>query len=144
VEKLLRLPVRIRGIQLGRAVDVVLDRDAARAVGLEIACGDDARRFLPFAVVQLRDDAIELRSPLVLLDATELAFYTSRGVTFRSVRGTAVLVAGDPVGTVADLVLAVDGTIESVVVGAEDARHELPLSSEVAFGPPTRAVRAAS
>ena len=39
--ELLRLPVRMHGIQLGHAVDVIFDRDRRRALGLEVLCGDD-------------------------------------------------------------------------------------------------------
>ena len=49
-EELLRLPVCFNGIELGRPVDVLLDRQASRAVGLEVVCGNDERRFLPLAV----------------------------------------------------------------------------------------------
>jgi sporulation protein YlmC with PRC-barrel domain len=144
VEKLLRLPVRVRGIQLGRPVDLVLDRDARRGVGLEVICGDDEHRFLPLAVGERAEDTIEVRSPLLLLARGELTFYTSRGSTFASLRGKDVLFAGEPVGTLSDLVLAVDGAIESVVVATHDGSRELPFSKDVTFGRPAKAVRAAS
>jgi hypothetical protein len=138
VEKLLRLPVRLRGIQL------VLDRDGRRGLGLEVICGDDEHRFLPLAVGHRGDDAIEVRSPLVLLAENELAFYTSRGSTFASHRGTDVLVRGEPVGTLEDLVLAVDGSIESAVVATEDGRRELLFTADVTLGRSAKDVRAAS
>ncbi|HEV8688405.1 MAG TPA: hypothetical protein VGQ84_14075 [Gaiellaceae bacterium] len=144
VEKLLRLPVRLRGIQLGRPVDLVLDRNARRGLGLEVICGDDEHRFLPLAVGHRGDDAIEVRSPLVLLAEAELAFYTSRGSTFASLRGTEVLVCGEPVGTLEDLVLAVDGSIETVAVATEAGPRELLLTSDVTLGRPASDVRAAS
>ena len=40
--QLLALPVAHQGIDLGRAVDVLLDLDAGRALGREILCGDAA------------------------------------------------------------------------------------------------------
>jgi sporulation protein YlmC with PRC-barrel domain len=144
VERLLRLPVRLRGIQLGRPADLVLDRDRRRGIGLEVICGDEGRRFLPLAVGDLGDDSIEVRSPLVLLAEAELAFYTSRGSTFASLRGADVLLCGERVGALQDLVLAVDGGIETVVVATEDGPRELPFTADVTLGPPARVVRAAS
>jgi hypothetical protein len=73
--ELLELPVRLRGIQLGRPVDAWLDKVADRVVGLEILCGDGSRRFLPFAVARVRDREIEVDSALTLIDERELEFY---------------------------------------------------------------------
>ena len=42
-DELLALPVRLHGIQLGRPIDLLLDRDARRAVGLDVFCGDEER-----------------------------------------------------------------------------------------------------
>ena len=72
---LLGLPVRIRGIQLGHPVDLLLDPQADRMLGLELVCGDGARRFLPFAVAQIRSDEIEVASVLALIDESELGYY---------------------------------------------------------------------
>jgi sporulation protein YlmC with PRC-barrel domain len=144
VERLLRLPVRLRGIQLGRPVDLVLDREERRGLGLEVVCGDDEHRFLPLAVGHIEGEAIQVRSPLVLLAQNELAFYTSRGSTFASLRGREVLLFGESVGTVEDLLLALDGSIETVVVSTEDGPRELLFTSDVTLGRPTSHVRAAS
>lgn len=144
VEELLRLPVRTRGIHLGRPVDLVLDPERRRAVGLEVICRDDEHRFLPLAVATRKGRTIEVGSPLMLLAAAELAFYTSRGSTFASLRGANVLLAGAPVGTVSDLVLGGEGAVASVIVATEDGPRELPLSNDVTFGPSARTVRAAS
>lgn len=144
MEKLLRLPVRLRGIQLGRPVDLVLDRDGRRGLGLEVICGDDEHRFLPLAVGHRGDDTIEVRSPLVLLAENELAFYTSRGSTFAALRGTDVLFRGERVGKLEDLVLAVDGSIETAVVTTEDGRRELLFTGDVTLGRSAKDVRAAS
>jgi hypothetical protein len=73
--ELLALPVRMHGIQLGRPVDALLDRHDDRLLGIELVCGDGARRFLPFAVARLRDDEIEVSSALALIDERELDFY---------------------------------------------------------------------
>jgi hypothetical protein len=72
---LLGLPVRIRGIQLGHPVDVLIDSHADRMLGLELVCGDGARRFLPFAVAQIRPHEIEVRSVLALIDESGLGYY---------------------------------------------------------------------
>jgi hypothetical protein len=78
VSELLGLPVRMNGIQLGRPVDVLLDLGGDRAVGFELLCGDGARRFLPFAVADIRTDQIAVGSALMLLDERDLDFYRER------------------------------------------------------------------
>ena len=59
-ESLLRLPVRVRGIELGRPVDLVLDRERTRVLGFEVLCGDEERRFLPLAVATIRESELEV------------------------------------------------------------------------------------
>jgi hypothetical protein len=73
--ELLALPVRVRGIHLGRPVDALLDPQVDRLVGLELVCGDGARRFLPFSVARIRDDEIEVSSALALIDERESGYY---------------------------------------------------------------------
>jgi hypothetical protein len=73
--ELLALPVRIHGIQLGRAVDALLDPTVDRIVGFEIACGDGAYRFLPFPVARIDDQEIAPSSALALVDERELTYY---------------------------------------------------------------------
>jgi hypothetical protein len=75
---LLALPVRMHGIQLGRAIDALVDPVVDRIVGFEVLCGDDNERFLPFAVAQLRPDEIALESALTLIDERDLEFYRRR------------------------------------------------------------------
>jgi len=74
----LSLPVRLHGIQLGRPVDALVDERADRLLGFEVICGDETRRFLPFAVVELRADEIALESALTLIDERDLDFYRRR------------------------------------------------------------------
>jgi hypothetical protein len=74
----LSLPVRLHGIQLGRPVDALVDESADRLLGFEVICGDESRRFLPFAVVELRADEIALESALTLIDERDLDFYRRR------------------------------------------------------------------
>ena len=76
--ELLTLPVRSRGIQLGRPVDALVDPLTDRILGFEVLCGDHAQRFLPFAVVDLRADEIALDSALALIDERDLDYYRSR------------------------------------------------------------------
>lgn len=143
-ERLLRLPVRVRGIGLGRPVDLVLDREHTRVLGFEVLCGDEERRFLPLAVATVRESELEIRSSLALLEAAELAFYTKRGSTFAALRGSGVLRARRLVGELADLTLAADGTIASVVVTTPDGREELDNGADVVLVPAGTRVRAAS
>ncbi len=75
---LLSLPVRVRGIQLGRPLAALLDESGERLVGLELLCGDGSHRFLPYSVVQVREREIAVESALVLLDERHLAFYRER------------------------------------------------------------------
>jgi hypothetical protein len=75
---LLSLPVRLHGIELGRTVDALVDPETARVLGFEVGCGDDTRRFLPFAVAELGEDEIVLRSALTLIDERDLEFYRRR------------------------------------------------------------------
>jgi hypothetical protein len=78
VSSLLALPVRMHGIQLGRPVDVLVDERGERVVGLELLCGDGARRFLPFAVAEIRSEEIAVESALMLLDERDLDYYRPR------------------------------------------------------------------
>jgi len=80
--ELLRLPVRLDGIKLGHCVDVVLDDDRERVVGVVVLCGDDEERFLVLDAAQVRDGEIAVSSALVLLENVD--FYRRRG---RSIGG---------------------------------------------------------
>ena len=75
--------------ELGRPIDLLIDREAPRAVGFEILCGDRAHRFLPFAVTTLKEDAIEIESPLVLLDFAQVGFYREQATTLSELNGDA-------------------------------------------------------
>lgn len=68
----------MHGIHLARPIEALVDAQSDRVVGLEIHCGDGARRFLPFAVADLRDDEIAIDSALTLLDERDLEFYRPR------------------------------------------------------------------
>jgi hypothetical protein len=49
---LLALPVRIRGIHVGRPTALLVDRHADLLLGFEVSCGDRAHRFLPVSVAR--------------------------------------------------------------------------------------------
>ncbi len=85
-EQLLRRPVRVRGIQLGRAVDMILDAGAHRVLGFDVLCGDGEHRFLPISAAEAQPGEITVRSSLTLLDRAELAFYRERGTTLSALR----------------------------------------------------------
>jgi hypothetical protein len=85
-EELLQRPVRLRGIQLGRAVDLILDAAGRRLLGFEVLCGDGVHRFLPVAAAEAFPDQIAVRSSLTLLNEEELDFYRRHGTTLTALR----------------------------------------------------------
>jgi hypothetical protein len=143
-ERLLRLPVRVRGIELGRPVDLVLDREHTRALGFEVLCGDEERRFLPLAVATLREDELQVRSSLSLLGGPELAFYTKRGSTFAALKGWGVVRSRTLLGELVDLTLAADGAIASVIVATPDGCKQVDYGPDVTLVAVGTSVRAAS
>ena len=100
-QELLQRPVRLRGIQLGRAVDLILDPAGRRVLGFDVLCGDGAHRFLPVAVAETRPGEISVRSSLTLLDPAELAFYRERGTTLTALQADEL----------EDVVLDADGAV---------------------------------
>jgi sporulation protein YlmC with PRC-barrel domain len=143
VEELLRAPVLLRGIRLGQPVDVIFDRERRRAVGLEVHCGDESRRFLPLSVVRIALGTIDVASPFVMIEEPELAFYAKRGATLSALRRANVLVHGRSVGKLADIVLDDDGMIRELVVLTESGRETIAYEPQVELVP-ERSVRAAS
>jgi hypothetical protein len=85
-DELLRRPVRLNGIRLGRPVDLILDAPGKRVLGFDVLCGDGSHRFLPIAAARAFPDQIAVRSALMLLDEEELAFYRERGTTLTALR----------------------------------------------------------
>jgi sporulation protein YlmC with PRC-barrel domain len=80
--ELLQLPVTLRGIRLGRCIDVVLDDERERVVGVVVLCGDDTERFLVLDAADVRDGAIDVSSALFLLE--DVDFYRQRGRSLRT------------------------------------------------------------
>jgi hypothetical protein len=123
--ELLGLPVRLRGIGLGRPVDLIVDLDAGRAHGFDVLCGDDVHRFLPFAAVTPHDDELSVSSALTMLEERELAFYRDRATTLGALRGAELERGGKAVGRLRDVVVGEGGVVEGVVVEVDDAVRTL-------------------
>ena len=100
----LHLPVRLRGIQLGRPVDLLLETKTWHALGFVVRCRDESHRFLPLAASQTRADEIRVGSALMLLE--DVGFYRARGTSYRSLLGGEVQRSGRSAGRLRDLVLA--------------------------------------
>lgn len=113
-DELLRLPVRLHGIELGRPVDIVVDVGARRAVGLELVCGDRAHRFLPLGAATLTTDEIALDSALAVLD--DGAFYRERGRALSELRGSVVSRGGEEAGHLDDVVVGDEGELIALVL----------------------------
>jgi hypothetical protein len=133
-DELLALPVRLHGIQLGRPVDLLLDRDAHRAVGLDVLCGDEVHRFLPLPTATVGGGEIRILSPLVLLEQRELDFYRSRTLALSRVRGAAVERNGRQLGQLRDVVVAEDGRVVAAIVDED----RIPFDVGLRFAPRRR------
>jgi hypothetical protein len=116
LRELLERPVMLEDIRLGVPIDAVLDSESLRVVGLEVECDDGVRRFLPLPAARVRDDRIAVGSALMLLEDSVRGFYRRRSSMFSAVIGLPVERAGRPLGRLLDLVVASDGTAESVRV----------------------------
>jgi hypothetical protein len=132
---LLHLPVRSRGIVLGRPVDIVLDLGSRRAVGLDVRCGDAAHRFLPLPAAELLDDEVRVDSALTLLDS----FSGGRRTTFRSLLGATVERDGVKADALSDVVLDRDGSIRAIVAGP----RRIDFDEHVTLVPTRRSASAA-
>jgi uncharacterized protein YrrD len=136
--QLLGLPVRLHGLQLGQPSDLLLDRAGMRIVGIDVVCGDEAHRFLPFPTAAIDDEAITIKSPLVLLEGEELSFYRSRSCVLSALRGRHVDRKGTRLGTLRDVVVAADGELAAVIVEREGATERVPFDGELRFAPERR------
>ena len=88
-EQMLRLPVRLDGVDVGRAVDLILDPGHARALGLDVLCRDETHRFLPLAAADVDRGEIRLSSAFALVDDTGFEFYRGRTSSLRTLKGLA-------------------------------------------------------
>jgi hypothetical protein len=115
-ERLLELPVRLNGILLGRPVELLVDATRARAIALEILCGDERYRFLPLAAASIGADEISISSPLHLAEEQDGAFYRQHGVRLATLRGTPVARGGRAVGALRDVAVGPGGRIVGLLV----------------------------
>jgi hypothetical protein len=130
-EELLRLPVRLAGIDVGYAVDLILDPAQGRALGLDVLCKDELHRFLPLATTDVEDDAIELSSPFALIDDAGFEFYRDRTSSLRMLKGTHVAHGGNDLGALRDVVVSLAGEIEAFVVETEAGVERVPVGPGV-------------
>ncbi len=130
-EQLLRLPVRLDGIDVGRAVDLILDPVQGRALGVDVLCRDEDHRFLPLAAAEVNIDEIKLTSPFALMDDAGFEFYRGRTSTLRKLKGTHVARAGHDLGTLRDVMFSPAGEIEAFVVEDGDGVERVPIGPDV-------------
>ncbi len=133
--EVLALPLRLHGIELGRPVDVLLDRETLRVVGLDVLCGDEEHRFLALPTAAVDDDGLRIHSPLVLLEEDELGFYRARAFSLKSLRGKPVMRKGTSVGALRDVVFATDGTLVAVEL---ESGERIPYDVKLGFAPARR------
>ena len=133
-DELLRLPVRLHGLQVGRPVDVLLDPDAQRAVGLDLLCGDEVHRFLPLPTAAVGREEIRIMSPFVLLEQREFDFYRSRTLGLGGLRGRPVERKGRNLGALQDVVVAADGQLVAAIVTGK----RVPFDAALRFAPKRR------
>ena len=130
-DRLLALPVRLHGIPIGRPVDVVLDLESNRAIGIEVLCLDEARRYLPLGAARVQGDEIAIRSALMLFDERDLAWYRRRARWLASLRGAAVRDGRRELGSLADVVLGPDGDVLGLLVAEGGRTRRVGLSGSV-------------
>ena len=128
----LALPVRTQGIALGRVLDVVLDLDAGRVLGLEVRCGDGVERFLPLGAARVHDGEIAIFSALTLLD--EIAFYRARGAGLGTLRGVEVTGAAGGLGKLRDVAFGAGGEILELVLSSPDGELRVRPAADVRVG----------
>ena len=133
--EVLARPVRLHAVELGRPVDLLLDRHGLRVVGVDVLCGDEVHRFLPLPTAAIQPDALMIHSPLVLLEEDELRFYRSRAFALSALRGRAVTKKGKVVGTLQDVVLAPGGDLLAVLLETGD---RIRFDDTLGFAPQRR------
>ena len=114
-------------------VDVILDARVSRALGLEVLCGERARRYLPLAACDRVEGKVRVESALVLLSA-ELDFYRAHGSSFANLRGRAVRRGPLELGVLRDLVLVHNGALAALLIGDRPG-HAIPPDPLLTFGP---------
>jgi hypothetical protein len=130
-EKLRRLPVRLRGILLGRPADLILHPSAPRLLGLDVLCGDGTHRFLPSSASTVREEEIEVSSPFVLLDLPPDSLYRSQARLLTKLIGTTL---GDDGAVLRDVVLGPGWTIDELVLEDARGRRRVPSGRNLSAG----------
>ena len=137
-DELLLRPVKVRGIELGTPVDLILaPTNGRRALGFDVLCGDHEHRFLPLAAARLDAGEIQIESTLMLLDGAELEYYRERGSTLASLRGARVSRGGLPAGRLRDILVGRDGAIDALVLESDAGEIVVPYDTGVDL-PPSR------
>jgi hypothetical protein len=126
-------PVVIGDLRLGVAVDVLLDRALGRLVGLDVRCADEAHRFLPYPACEVEEDRIAVESALVLLDR-ELDFYRLGGSALSVLRGQAVVLGGEEIGDLVDLLVDGEGAVAGIAVATARGEVEIEPGPTVTIG----------
>jgi hypothetical protein len=134
-DAILSLPLRLHRIQLGRPVDLLLDRESLRVVGLDVLCGDEVHRFLPLPTAVVSDHSLAIHSPLVLLEEDELDFYRNRTFSLKTLRGRAVTRKERRVGTLRDIVFARSGDLLAVLL---ESGERIPYKGALGLAPERR------
>jgi hypothetical protein len=131
---LLRLPVRLHGIHLGRPTDLLIDVESWHVLGFVVRCGDETVRFLPWAASQPSQAEIAVGSALLLLE--DVMFYEKRSVSFRS------LIGGElpPGGVLRDVLIGDRGAVSELEIERDGSRRRLPPAGTRVV--PTRATAA--
>ena len=122
---LLRLPVQLHGIRLGRPVDLLLDPAEWRVLGFVVLCGDEIERFLVYPAADQQEDELAVQSALLLLE--DVDFYRGRSRSLRSLLGGCVVSEGHEAGELRDLVVGRNGNVEALVVEQDEAVHEVAV-----------------
>jgi hypothetical protein len=116
--------VMYRDIRLGVVVDALLDGPVRRLVGLDVLCGDGARRFLPFPACDVVESHIAVDSALVFLER-DVDFYRTGGRPFSKLQRLPVRLSGIEVGTLTDIVVTPAGDVRHVVASTSSGDREL-------------------
>ena len=133
-EQLLGLAVRVRGIKLGRPVDLLLDLRRGRVLGFEILCGDKRHRFLPFSATILADGELLVPSALVLVDEEDAGFYRERTVRLSSLQGLPVEHEGRDIGLLLDVTVDAEGLVVALAVDFDGEPVEVPCADVLQLG----------
>jgi hypothetical protein len=126
-EELLQFPVRLDGIDVGRAVDLIVDPLQQRALGLDVLCRDDVHRFLPLAATDVRESEIRVTSPFALMDDHGFAFYRGSASSLRQLKGMHVARGKHDLGEIRDIVVSASGEIEAFVVASDGRGVTVPI-----------------